>query len=47
MDKHKNATIDDFKGELSLKMQELTFKDKGGAGAYFRAQYLKTYSRAK
>ncbi len=47
MDKHKNATIDDFKGELSLKMQELTFKDKGGADAYFRAQYLKTYTRAK
>jgi dihydroorotate dehydrogenase (fumarate) len=47
MDKHKNATIDDFKGELSLKMQELTFKDRGGADAYFRAQYLKTFARAK
>jgi len=47
MDKHKNATIDDFKGELSLKMQELTFKGIGEADAYFRAQYLKAYSRAK
>jgi dihydroorotate dehydrogenase (fumarate) len=47
MDKHQNATIDDFKGELSLKMQELTFKDRGGADAYFRVQYLKTFARAK
>ncbi len=47
MEKHKNATIDDFKGELSFKMQELTFKGVGEADAYFRAQYLKAYSRAK
>jgi len=47
MDKHKNATIDDFKGELSFKMQELTFKGVGEADAYFRVQYLKAYSRAK
>jgi dihydroorotate dehydrogenase (fumarate) len=47
MKKHKNATIDDFKGELSFKMQELTFKGIGEADAYFRAQYLKAYSRAK
>jgi len=47
MEKHKNATIDDFKGELSFKMQELTFKGIGEADAYFRAQYLKAYSRAK
>jgi dihydroorotate dehydrogenase (fumarate) len=47
MGKHKNATIDDFKGELSFKMQELTFKGIGEADAYFRAQYLKAYSRAK
>jgi dihydroorotate dehydrogenase (fumarate) len=47
MDKHQNATIDDFKGELSLKMQELAFKDRGGADAYFRAQYLKTFVRAR
>ncbi len=47
MEKHKNATIDDFKGELSFKMQELTFKGIGEADAYLRAQYLKAYSRAK
>ncbi len=47
MEKHKNTTIDDFKGELSFKMQELTFKGVGEADAYFRAQYLKAYSRAK
>jgi dihydroorotate dehydrogenase (fumarate) len=47
MDEHKNAKIDDFKGEFSLKMQELTFKDRGAADAYFRAQYLKTYVREK
>jgi dihydroorotate dehydrogenase (fumarate) len=47
MDEHKNAAIDDFKGEFSFKMQQLTFKDRGGADAYFRAQYLKTYIRGK
>ncbi|MBA7539816.1 Dihydroorotate dehydrogenase [subsurface metagenome] len=47
MEKHKNATVDDFKGELSFKMQELTFKGVGEADAYFRAQYLKAYSRVK
>lgn len=47
MEKHKNAAIDDFKGELSFKKQELTFKGVGEADAYFRAQYLKAYSRAK
>ncbi len=45
MDKHQNATIDDFKGELSFKEQELTFKGTGKADAYFRAQYLKAYVR--
>jgi dihydroorotate dehydrogenase (fumarate) len=47
MEKNKNATIDDFKGELSFKKQELTFKGIGEADAYFRAQYLKTFTRAK
>ncbi len=47
MDKHQNATIDDFKGDFSFKKQELAFKGVGEADAYFRAQYLKTYSRAK
>jgi dihydroorotate dehydrogenase (fumarate) len=47
MEKHKNATIDDFKGDFSFKKQELAFKGVGEADAYFRAQYLKAYSRAK
>lgn len=47
MDEHQNATIDDFKGEFSFKKQELTFKGVGEADAYFRAQYLKTFARAK
>ena len=47
MDKHHYATIDDFKGELSFKKQDLTFKGVGEADAYFRAQYLKAYSRIK
>ncbi len=47
MDKHQNATIDDFKGDFSFKKQELAFKGVGEADAYFRAQYLETYSRAK
>lgn len=47
MDRKKYATIDDFKGELSFKRQEQTFKGLGEADAYFRAQYLKAYSRIK
>ncbi|NIM59859.1 MAG: dihydroorotate dehydrogenase-like protein [Candidatus Aminicenantes bacterium] len=47
MDEHQNAVIDDFKGELSFKKQELTFKGIGEADAYFRAQYLKTFAREK
>lgn len=47
MDKHQNATLDDFKGEFSFKKQELAFKGVGEADAYFRAQYLKTFARAK
>jgi len=41
---HGFGGIDDFKGELSFKRQELTFRDLGEASSYFRAQYLKTYS---
>jgi len=44
MAEHDFASIDDFKGELSFKRQELTFRDLGEASTYFRAQYLKTYS---
>lgn len=44
MARHKYESIDDFLGELSFRHQELRFKDIGEASAYFRAQYLKTYS---
>jgi dihydroorotate dehydrogenase (fumarate) len=44
MNRHKYESIDDFQGELSFRHQELQFKDIGEASAYFRAQYLKTYS---
>lgn len=44
MTRHHFASIDDFKGELSFRHQELMFKDLGEASAYFRAQYLKAYS---
>ncbi|UCC39232.1 MAG: dihydroorotate dehydrogenase-like protein [Candidatus Aminicenantes bacterium] len=45
MDSHRYLKIGDFRGELSYKRQELSFKGVGEAGAYFRAQYLKTYSK--
>jgi dihydroorotate dehydrogenase (fumarate) len=47
MEKKQYSGIDDFRSELSFKRQELTFKDSGEADAYFRAQYLKTYSKVK
>jgi dihydroorotate dehydrogenase (fumarate) len=44
MDRHDNKSLDDFRGDLSFRHQELQFKDIGEASAYFRAQYLKAYS---
>ena len=44
MTEHQYATIDDFRGELSFRKQELSLKDLGEAASYFRAQYLKAYS---
>ncbi len=38
-------TINDFRGLLSFHQQKLSFKDLGEAEKYFRAQYLKTYSK--
>jgi len=35
----------DFKGNLSFFKQNLSFKNMGEADKYFRAQYLKTYSK--
>jgi dihydroorotate dehydrogenase (fumarate) len=45
MDGHGYSSIDDFRGELSFKHQEISFKGLGKADAYFRAQYLKTFTR--
>jgi len=45
MTKERMASIEDFKGELSFKRQELSFRDLGESDKYFRAQYLKTYSK--
>lgn len=45
MKEHGFSSIEDFKGDLSFKKQELSFRDLGEAGSYFRAQYLKTYSK--
>lgn len=45
MEEHRYSEIEDFRGELCFKKQELSFKDLGEANAYFRAQYLKAYKR--
>ena len=45
MEKHQYSSLDDFRGELSFKKQELAFKEPKEAEAYFRAQYLKTFAR--
>jgi dihydroorotate dehydrogenase (fumarate) len=45
MKEHEFSSVEDFKGDLSFKKQELSFRDLGEAGSYFRAQYLKTYSK--
>jgi len=45
MTAHQYESIEDFKGELSFKSQELSFKNMGEAESYFRSQYLKTYEK--
>jgi dihydroorotate dehydrogenase (fumarate) len=45
MDKKKYESINDFRGEMSFKNQQLSFKNMGEAKSYFRAQYLKTYEK--
>jgi len=44
MDESNYASIEDLKGEISFKKQELSFRDLGEAENYFRVQYLKAYS---
>ncbi len=47
MTEHLYERIEDFKGEISFRKQELSLKDLGEAESYFRAQYLKAYSGIK
>jgi dihydroorotate dehydrogenase (fumarate) len=44
MAEQKYPDIESFRGELSYRKQELSFKDLGEADAYFRSQYVKTYA---
>jgi dihydroorotate dehydrogenase (fumarate) len=44
MKDNKFDALEDFKGDLSFKKQELSFRSLGESEAYFRSQYLKTYS---
>ena len=44
MNDNKFGSVEDFRGDLSFKKQELSFRSLGESEAYFRAQYLKTYS---
>lgn len=43
METHDFTRLDEFRGELSFKKQELSFRSLGEAEAYFRAQYIKLY----
>lgn len=44
MDDNKYNSLEDFRGDLSFRKQELTFNTLGESEAYFRSQYLKTFS---
>ena len=39
--------IASFRGDLSFRKQELSFRDLGEAEAFFRSQYMKTYTGKK
>ncbi len=47
MEEHAHHSIDDFKGELSFKRQQLSFREPEKAAAYFRSPYLKTYLKTE
>jgi dihydroorotate dehydrogenase (fumarate) len=47
MAEQKCPDITSFRGDLSFKKQELSLKDLGEAKAYFRSQFIKTYSGKK
>ena len=44
MGEHGYSGLDDFRGELSFKQQELNKRGLGEAGSYMRTQYLKMIS---
>jgi dihydroorotate dehydrogenase (fumarate) len=43
MEERGYNSVADFRGEMSFKRQELSFKEPEAAEAYFRAQYMRTY----
>jgi len=45
MEEKRYSSLAEFRGDLSFKKQELSFRDLGEASNYFRAQYLKVYSK--
>lgn len=45
MEEHHFTSLDDFKGEMSFKKQDLKVRGIGEAEAYLRAQYMKTYKK--
>jgi dihydroorotate dehydrogenase (fumarate) len=45
MEEHHLASVEDFRGELSFKKQDLNVRGIGEAEAYLRAQYMKTYKK--
>jgi len=45
MKDHHFASVEDFKGELSFKKQDLNVRGIGEAEAFLRAQYMKVYKK--
>ncbi|MDH7513179.1 MAG: dihydroorotate dehydrogenase-like protein [Clostridiales bacterium] len=43
MDEHGYQSLEDFRGELSWKRQQLSFHEPRDAEAFFRSQYIKIY----
>jgi dihydroorotate dehydrogenase (fumarate) len=43
MGEHGYRSLEDFRGELSWKKQQLTFHESQDAEAFFRSQYIKVY----
>jgi dihydroorotate dehydrogenase (fumarate) len=43
MGEHRYQSLEDFRGELSWKRQQLAFHEPRDADAFFRSQYIKVY----